>query len=172
MKRIILSLATFIFVFTGISYSQLKIGFVDSKTIMSKLPDALNAKQKIDGLIRDWQAELQKMESEKKAKEEDYDKRNLIMSEQARKDLQDQIKKLDDQITTYRDKKFGTDGELFQKQEELMKPVQNKVFNAIQDVAKEKDLDFVFDRSADVMLLYAKEKYDITPEVMDKLKLQ
>ncbi len=172
MKRIILSLATFIFVFTGIGYSQLKIGFVDSKTIMSKLPDALDAKQKLDGLIRDWQAELQKMENEKKAKEEDYDKRNLIMSEQAKKDLQAQIKKLDDQITEYRDKKFGTNGELFQKQEELMKPVQNKVFNAIQDVAKEENLDFVFDRNADVMLLYAKEKYDITPQVMDKLKLQ
>jgi outer membrane protein len=53
-----------------------------------------------------------------------------------------------------------------------MKPVQNKVFNAIQDVAKEEDLDFVFDRSGGVMLLYAKNQYDITPQVMDKLKLQ
>ena len=61
---------------------------------------------------------------------------------------------------------------MFQKQEELMKPVQNKVFNAIQDVAKDEDLDFVFDRSGGVMLLYAKEEYDITPKVMDKLKLQ
>lgn len=172
MKKFILSLAVFIFVLTGMSYSQLKIGFVDSKTIMSKLPDAQDAKQKIDGFIKEWQTELTKMESEKKTKEADYDKRKLIMSEQTRKDLEDEIKKLDQQITEYRDKKFGTNGELFQKQEELMKPVQNKVFNAIQDVAKEKDLDFVFDRSADVMLLYAKEKYDITPEVMDKLKLQ
>ena len=53
-----------------------------------------------------------------------------------------------------------------------MKPVQNKIFNAIKEVAKEQDLDFVFDRGADVLLLYAKEKYDITQQVMDKLKLQ
>lgn len=172
MKKFILSLAAFIFFFTGISYSQLKIGYVDSKTIMSKLPDAQDARQKIDGLIRDWQTELKKMEDERKAKQEDYDKRKLIMTEQTRNDLEAQIKKLDQQISDFRDKKFGTNGELFQKQEELMKPVQNKVFNAIQDVAKEEDLDFVFDRSGDVMLMYAKEKYDITPQVMDKLKLQ
>lgn len=172
MKKFILSLAAFIFLFGGLSFCQLKIGFVDSKTIMSKLPDALDAKQKIDALIRDWQTELTKMENDKKAKEEDYDKRKLIMTEQTRSDLEAEIKKLDQQITDYRDKKFGTNGELFQKQEELMKPVQNKVFNAIQDVAKEDDLDFVFDRSGDIMLMYAKEKYDITPQVMDKLKLQ
>ncbi len=172
MKKFILSLAAFIFLFSGLSFCQLKIGFVDSKTIMSKLPDALDAKQKIDALIRDWQTELTKMENDKKAKEEDYDKRKLIMTEQTRNDLEAEIKKLDQQITDYRDKKFGTNGELFQKQEELMKPVQNKVFNAIQDVAKEEDLDFVFDRSGDIMLMYAKEKYDITPQVMDKLKLQ
>jgi len=53
-----------------------------------------------------------------------------------------------------------------------MKPVQNKIFTAIQDIAKDEDLDFVFDRSGDVMLLYAKEEYDITNKVLDKLKLE
>jgi outer membrane protein len=94
------------------------------------------------------------------------------MTEQTRGDLEDQIKKLDQQITEYRDKKFGANGELFKQQEDLMKPVQNKIFNAIQDVAKDESLDFVFDRSNAVVLLFAKEKYDITPLVMDKLKLQ
>ena len=172
MKKIILSLSIFIFVFSGLSYGQLKIGYVDSKTIMSKLPDAQDANQKLNALIREWQNELSKMEAEKKAKESDYDRRKLIMTEQMRSDLEAEIKKLDQQISDYRDKKFGTNGELFQKQEELMKPIQNKVFNAIQDVAKEENLDFVFDRSNEVVLLYAKDKFDITPLVLDKLKIQ
>jgi len=54
----------------------------------------------------------------------------------------------------------------------LMKPVQNKIFNAIQEVATEEDFDFVFDRSGDIMILYAKEQYDVTQLVLDKLKLQ
>ena len=172
MKKIILSLAVSVFLFSGLAFSQVKIGYVDSKTIMSKLPDAQDARQKLDALIRDWQADLKKMEDEKKAKQDDYDKRKLIMTEQTRNDLEAEIKKLDQQISEYRDKKFGTNGELFQKQEELMQPVQNKVCNAIQDVAKDENLDFVFDRSGQILLLYAKDKYDITSLVMDKLKLQ
>ena len=172
MKKIFLSLAISLFLFSGFSYSQLKIGYVDSKTIMSKLPDAQDANRKLDALIREWKAQIQKMEAEKQAKEADFDKRKLIMTEQTRKDLQEEIDKLGQNIDNYRDSKFGAKGELFQKQEELMKPVQNKIFTAIQEVAKEKDLDFVFDRGADVLLLYAKDKYDITPLVMDKLQLQ
>ena len=53
-----------------------------------------------------------------------------------------------------------------------MKPLQNKIFNTIQDIAKEEDLDFVFDRSGDILFLYAKEKYDLTSKVLDKLKLE
>ncbi len=172
MKNIFLSLILSVFVFVGLSYGQLKIGYVDSKAILNKLPDAQDAQQKLDAMIRDWQNELKKMEGEKKAKEDDFDKRKLIMTEQTRNDLEAEIKKMDQKITEYRDQKFGTNGDLFKEQEELMKPVQNKVFNAIKDVAKDENLDFVFDRSGAVILLYAKDKYDITPLVMDKLKLQ
>ena len=80
--------------------------------------------------------------------------------------------KLEQQIADYREKKFGTNGELFQKQDEIMKPVQNKVFTAIKDVAKDEDFDFIFDRSGDVMLLFAKDEYDVTALVLNKLKLK
>lgn len=172
MRKIFLSLAAVLLLSGSYSYAQLKIGYIDSKTIMAKLPDAVDANQKLDAMVKDWQTELRKMQDEKKAKQDDFEKRKLIMTEQTQKDMQAEIDKISKDIDAYRQKKFGAGGELFQKQEELMKPVQNKIFNAIQDVAKEQDLDFVFDRGADVLLLYAKEKYDITPQVMEKLKLQ
>jgi outer membrane protein len=172
MKITILSLTLLFITIAGATLGQSKIGYVDSKSIFGKLPDAQDARQKLDAMIKDWQADLRKMEDEKKAKESDLDKRKLILTEQTRSDLENEIKKIDQQISDYRDKKFGTNGELFQQQENLMKPVQNKIFTAIQEVAKDQELDFVFDRSGTVVLLYAKEKYDITPLVMDKLKLQ
>lgn len=94
------------------------------------------------------------------------------MSDQTRAELEAELIKLEQGISEYREKKFGTNGELFQKQDELMKPVQNKVFNAIQEVAQQEDLDFVFDKSGDIMLLYAKEQYDLTQTVLERLKLQ
>ncbi len=82
MKKIILSLAVSFFLFSGFAYSQLKIGYVDSKTIMSKFPDAVDANRKLDVLIKDWQTEINKMKLEKQEKrrlsetETDYDGKN------------------------------------------------------------------------------------------------
>ncbi|MEJ5261080.1 MAG: OmpH family outer membrane protein [Ignavibacterium sp.] len=154
-----------------ISFAQLKIGYIDSNAIMDQLPDVQDARQRLDALIQEWQAELNRLESEWKAKYDDYEKRKLIMSEQTRAETESELVKLENQIAEYREKKFGTNGELFQKQDELMKPVQNKVFNAIKEIAQEEDLDFVFDRSGDIMILYAKDKYDITAKVLAKLKI-
>jgi outer membrane protein len=138
---------------------------------MDQLPDVQDARQRLDALIQEWQTELNRLESEWKSKYDNYEKRKLIMSDQTRAETESELVKLENQIAEYREKKFGTNGELFQKQDELMKPVQNKVFNAIKEVAQEEDLDFVFDRSGDIMILYAKEKYDITAKVLAKLKI-
>ena len=173
MKKLILLLLGGLFFLAGNSFAQLKIGYVDSNTIMDNLPDAQDARQKLDALIQDWQKELGDLQTQWQTKYDDYQKRKLIMTDQTRSDMEADLVKLEQQIADYREKKFGTNGELFQKQDELMKPVQNKVFNAIQDVANEEDLDFVLDKSGDnTLLLYAKDQYDITPQVMEKLKLK
>ncbi len=172
MKSFGIILSAFFLLFSLPSFAQLKIGYVDSNTIMDNLPDAQDARQKLDALVREWQTELNKKEAQWKAKYDDYEKRKLIMTDQTRADMETELMNMEKEISDYREKKFGTNGELFQKQDELMKPVQNKIFNAIQDIAQDEDLDFVFDRSGDVMLLYAKEEYDITNKVLDKLKLE
>jgi outer membrane protein len=130
------------------------------------------AQLKIGALVQEWQTELRKMESELKAKQDDYEKRKLIMTEETSADALAEIKKQEKDIADYRDKKFGANGELFQKQDELMKPVQNKILTIIQDLAKEEELDYVFDRSGDIMFLYAKPDYDLTSKVIAKLKLE
>lgn len=151
--------------------SQSKIGYVDSDTIMDKLQDAVEARQQLDQLIQEWQGELSRMEREWKSKYDEYEKRKLIMTDQTRVDMEAEMVRMEQKMTEYREKKFGTNGELFQKQDELMKPVQNKVFTAIKKVSQKEDFDFVFDRSGGVLLLYARDKYDLTPLVMKELKI-
>lgn len=172
MKKIILALVVFILPFFTLTNAQIKIGYVDSDSIMDKFTDAQDARQKLDAFIQDWQNELKKIENNWKTKYDDYEKRKLIMSDQTRAEMESELINLEKQMADYRDKKFGTNGELFQKQDEIMKPVQNKVFTAIKDVAKDEDLDFIFDRSGDVMLLFAKDEYDVTALVLEKLKLK
>ncbi len=154
------------------SYGQLKIGYVDSDTIMEKLPDAQDAQQRLDALIAEWQEEVRNMESEWRSKYDDYENRKLIMSDVKRSEVEKELVALENQISNYRQQKFGPNGDLFNKQTELMEPVQNKVFNVIQEVAEEEELDFVFDRSGDIVFLYAKPDYDITPLVLEKLEIE
>jgi outer membrane protein len=172
MKFTLISLFVFLPIISSVSIAQLKIGYVDSDTIMDNLPDVQDARQKLDALIQEWQNELKDLESNLKTKKDDYEKRKLIMTGETSTEALAEITKLDKEIADYRDKKFGANGELFQKQDELMKPIQNKIFNTIQEVALEEDLDFVFDRSGDIIFLYAKEEYDLTTIVLEKLKIE
>jgi outer membrane protein len=172
MKSTFISFLISFSLLSSFSFAQLKIGYVDSDTIMDNSPDMQDARQKIDALIQEWQTELRRMETELKAKQDDYEKRKLIMTEQTSSEALAEIAKLQKEIGDYRDKKFGANGELFQKQNELMKPIQNKVFTIIQQIATEEELDFVFDRSGDIVFLFAKPDYDLTSKVIERLKLE
>ena len=172
MRLIHKSVIVSILLIPSISFAQLKVGYVDSDTIMDNLPDVQDARQKLDAMIQEWQNEIKEMETKLKAKKDDYEKRKLIMTEQTSTEALAEITKLEKEITDYRDKRFGANGELFQKQNELMKPIQNKIFITIQEVALEDDLDFVFDRSGDILFLYAKTEYDLTARVLERLKLE
>ena len=172
MKLILISLFLYLPLYSFVSFAQLKIGYVDSDTIMDNYPDVQDARQQLDALVQEWQTELRKLESELKAKQDDYEKRKLIMTEQTSSEALAEINKLQKEISDYRDKKFGANGELFQKQNEVMKPIQNKVFTIIQQIATEEGLDFVFDRSGDILFLFAKSEYDLTTKVIERLKLE
>lgn len=152
------------------SAAQMRIGHVNSNAILKQLPDAQDAQKQLDAFTAQWQDDLNKMQSDWKRKFDDYDKRKLIMTEQRRSDAERELRELDQRIVDFRNQKFGQNGELFTKQNDLMKPVQDRVFKAIQDVAKEDGYDYVFDRSGEILLMFANEKYDLTQKVMDKLK--
>lgn len=170
MKKIGFIFSLILFVVALQLNAQPKIGYVDSDTIMKQLPDYQDTQKKLDALIKEWQEDLSKLEKDWKAKYDDYEKRKLILSEQKRVEIEKELVDLENEKDKFRQDKFGVRGELFQKQEELMKPLHNRVFTAIQDVAKENEYDFIFDRSGDVIFLYAKEEYDCTKLVLEKLK--
>jgi outer membrane protein len=155
----------------GIASSQAKIGYVDSQAIMQKLPEGQDAQRQLDGLVAQWQGEIKKMQDEWQKKYEEYDKKKLIMSDQTRAEAEQELVTLEKKVTDYRNQKFGPNGEMFTKQNDLLKPVQDRIFKAIQDVALEENYDYVFDKSGQILLLYANDKYDLTPQVLQKLQV-
>jgi outer membrane protein len=137
---------------------------------MQALPEAVDAQKSLDALVAQWETELQKRQAEWKKKFDEYDKKKLILTDQARADAERELRDLDQGIVEFRDKKFGQSGELFQKQEEIMKPIQNKLFQVLEDIAKEDEYDYVFDQSGDILLLYANESNDLTQQVLSRMQ--
>jgi outer membrane protein len=154
----------------GAVSAQSKLGHFNSEAIMQALPEAIDAQKSLDGLVAQWEAELQKMQAEWKKKFDEYDKRKLILTDQARADQERELRELDQRIVDFRTKKFGQNGELFQKQNEVMKPIQNKIFKVLEDIARDDGYDYIFDRSGEVLLLYANEKNDLTQKVLARMQ--
>ncbi len=166
-----LRILSFLLIISAISLSaQMKIGHISSEYILKQLPDAQDAQKQLDGLVVDWQNELNKLQKDWERKFDEYDKRKLIMTEQRRAEAERELRELDQKMVEFRNKKFGQNGELFTKQNELMKPVQDRVFKAIQDIAVELEYDYVFDKSGEILLMYANQTHDLTQKVLEKLQ--
>jgi len=170
MKKFILLTSSLSILLCSNLIAQLQIGYVDSESIMKQLPDAQDAQKRIDAQINEWQKEIRDMQKDWEESFDDYERRKLIMGKQKRAEIEKELVTKEESIEDFRQSKFGVNGELYKKQDEFMKPIQNQVFTAIEKVALEKELDFVFDRSGDLIFLYAKEEYDITGEVLNKLQ--
>lgn len=152
------------------SYAQQKIGWVDTQEIMKQLPEAVEAQSKLDALVAQWQADLNKMQNQFQQEADQYQRQRLILPEQQRAQEEQKLSDMQKKIVDYRNQKFGQNGELFQRQNEIMRPVQEKIFKAIQDVARELKYDYIFDKSGQILLMYANDQYDLTQKVIDKLK--
>jgi outer membrane protein len=171
MKKLSVLIVLLLLVSVHPTNAQTKIAYFNSEAVMKQLPDAQDAQKQLDQFVADWQQELNKMQDEWKKKFDDYDKRKLIMTEQRRADTERELRDMDQKIVDFRTQKFGQNGDLFNKQNELMKPVQDRVFKAVQDVAREEGYDYVFDKSGDILLMYANEKYDLTQKIFARLKV-
>lgn len=169
MKRIVPALLLLALA-AGTGTAQTKIAHINSEAIMQALPEAIDAQKSLDGLVAQWEAELQKMQAEWKRKFDDYDKKKLILTDQVRAEAEKELRDMDQAIADFRTKKFGQNGELFQRQNDVMKPIQNKIFKVLEEIARDEGYDYIFDRSGEILLLYANEKRDLTSLVIQRMQ--
>lgn len=149
----------------------LKIGYVNSAKILQELPEAQEAQKKLDATGKGWQAELEKMSKDLQDKYDGYQKKQGMLTDQAKAAAQQELGELEQKAYKYRTEKFGNDGELAQQTEKLLSPIKDKVLKMIQQIAKEEKLSFVFDRNEQIMvLLYGDTNFDYTYKVLDRLK--
>lgn len=159
-------------ILSTIAFSQtLKIGYVNSAKILMEFPEAQDAQKKIDAFQLRIQDSLDIFNKEYQNKLREYQQKEGMMNEQAKKSAQQEIILLEQQYNDFRDRKLSREGELAQLSAKLLDPIKEKVLKIIGQVAKEEKLTFVFDKTEAIqILLYGEAKYDYTNLIIDRLK--
>lgn len=160
--------------FTAIAGARaqgLKLGYVDSQKIFEGLPEAQKAQKDLDAKLQVWQDSLETMSRNFQTQYETFQAQQSTMTEAASKVKQQELLKLQGEIQDYRTRKFGQGGEAASLRAKVLQPLQEKVLKAIEEIAKEEKLNFMFDKIQDAtIVLYADAKFDYTFKVLDRLK--
>lgn len=158
-------------VWSATAVAQQKIGFVNSSKIFAELPEAKEAKQKLEALAKPIQDEIEKQEKAIQNKLDEYKKKEALMNDAAKRAAQQEIYDMDQKLREYKLEKLGADGELAKQQEKLLNPIKEKILKAIERIAKELKYSFVFDQTENIpVLLYGEPSSDLTFKVIDRLK--
>jgi len=149
--------------------SAQKFAYVDTEYILSQLPDYKSAQKKLDEYAETWQKELDAKYAAIDKMYKNYQAEEVLLNSEQKKERQAAIVKKEKEAKTYQQEKFGFEGELFKKREQLIKPIQDRVYDAIQTIAKREDLDFIFDKGGDMIMLFSNARYDKSDDILEEL---
>ena len=166
MKKILLLLC--IFTFAATSWAQ-KFAYVDSQFILEHIPEYTQAQEQLENLSYEWQEEIEAAYQNIDQLYRAYQTDKVLLTDKMRQAREDDIIQKEKEVKELQQQRFGTDGDLYKKQEELIRPIQNQIFNAIQEYAKEGRYGVIFDKSSDLLMLYADENLDKSEKILDLL---
>lgn len=149
--------------------AQQKIGYVDTEYVLNELPEYATVQEQLDKLETKWREEIQKKRKEVEALRQEFEARELLYTDQERSRKQDAIEAAQKEVQQLRQKYFGPEGQLYSRQKELMRPIQERVLEATETVATNGGYDYVVDKKGDTLFLYAKDEHDLSDLVLREL---
>lgn len=164
----------FIFVALSLlfSYSALqaqrsiRIGYVDMDYILENVPEYKQASAQLERKVQQWKAEIELRMAEVDAMKQQLENERPLLTKELIEEKEAEIKFEEEQIIALKQKRFGPSGDLMTQKRQLIQPVQDQVFTAVQEIAKNRNYDFIFDKSADVVMLYSEERYNVSDQVV------
>lgn len=146
-----------------------KYAYINSEYILSKVPEYKEAQAELDRVAVQWQKEIESKFATIDSMYKRYQVESITLPEQIKRSREEAIIAQERAAKDLQKKRFGQDGDLFKKREELVKPIQDRVINAVNDFAKERNYAFVFDTAGDLTIIYADPKWDINDAVLQKM---
>lgn len=166
------SVATFIaalLIVSAFTANAQKFAYVDTEYILSNVPEYNSAQTRIDALTAEWQKEIEAKFSEIETLYRNYQNESMLLPDEMKRKREEEIISKEKAVKELQQKRFGKEGDLFKKREELIKPIQEKVYTALQEVATAGNYAVIFDKAGSVSMLYTNPKFDISEEVLTKM---
>ena len=167
MKRILF----IIFAFWSFSCFGQKFGYVDTDFVLSKIPEYQQAQAELNTLSLAWQDEIQNLYKEIEGMYAALQAEEVLLTKEMKDERMVKVKERENEVKEYQKKVFGFEGLFFLKKKELIKPIQDKIFEAVEKIAKNHRLQIVFDKSGDLVMIYTDPIHDYTDYVLDELGL-
>ncbi len=167
MKKLV-SVFMIVFVTLSTSFAQ-RVAIVDVASILEELSDYQNAQKELDKVSAGWQQEIAQEYDKIKSMYNKYQAEQVLLSDEARTQKEDEIVKKEQEVRELQKRRFGPEGDLFRKRQELVSPIQDKVFAAIEEYANDKGYDLILDKSSTGGILFTSEEFDKTEEIKRKL---
>ena len=166
MKKILLILAVS---FLATTIQAQKFAYVDTDYILKKIPEFNQAQDKLDALSADWQKEIENKYANVDQMYRSYQQEQVLLTDEMKVKREEAIIKKEKSAKDLQQKYFGPEGELYIKRQELIKPIQDKIYNAIQQLAANNNYQVIFDSSSDLIMLYKNNNLDKSDKVLDLL---
>lgn len=152
--------------FTLQAQRGVRIGYIDMEYILENVPEYKEAGTQLDGKIQRWKADIEKKQAEIDLMKLTLTNERVLLTKELIVEREEEIQIKEDEMIAYQQGKFGPKGDLVIQRRQLVQPIQDQVFNIVQDIAEAKKYDFIFDKSADVVMLFAAERNDISDQVL------
>ena len=165
-------LITIFFLIFGLNFvNAQRFGYIDTDFILNKMPEYKKAQDEINQLSQAWEKEMQEMQKKIEGMYAALQAEQVLLTEEMKKERTDAIQKKEAELKEYQKKVFGFGGLFFLKKQELIKPIQDKVWDAVDKVCKENSLAIMFDKAGELVMIYTDPRHDYTDFVLDQLGL-
>ena len=149
-------------------YSQrgVKIGYIDTEYILENLPEYIQISKRLEQKAGEWKKEIEERSRKIQIKKESLNSERILLTKDMIEEIEDNIMYDEEQLNEYQQKRFGPRGDLIIQKQQLIQPIQDQIFNALRELAKSRDYDFIFDKSADIVMLYSDKRYDLSDQIL------
>ncbi len=166
MKKLLLFFIATALVF---AVNAQRYAVIDSRYILEKIPEYTEAQKKLDQFSALWQQEIDQKQAALNRMYKDYEAEQVMLPDDLKRKREDELFNKEKELRELQKKRFGFEGDLFKKRQELIKPIQDRVYNAIQKLATEKQYDFILDKSEGITVIFADPKLDKSEEILKSM---